>query len=94
MKISKMTEIEKQKKRARKNKKYKVRVAYRKIKRLVEYELLNATENCVYIETDIEARLATFIVMKKLESRGYKCRLKKGDWISTIFHNDRLFIDW
>lgn len=89
-----MTEIEKTKKRVRKNKKYKVRVAYKKIKRLVENALLNATENSVYIEIDVESRLATFIVMKKLESRGYKCRLKKGDWVSTIYHNDYLFIDW
>lgn len=92
--MSLMTEIEKQKKRVRKNKKYKIRSDYRKIKWLVENEILNATENYAYIETNIESRLATFIVMKKLERRGYKCRLKKGDWVSTIFHNDRLFIDW
>lgn len=89
-----MTKIEKLKKQVRKNKKYKIRSGYRRIKWLVETKISEATENSVYIEIKPEFRLSTFIVMKKLEKSGFKCGLKKGDWISTIFHNDILFIEW
>lgn len=89
-----MIKIEKLKKQVRKNKKYKIRSDYRRIKWLVEEKISAATENCTYIEIKPEFRLATFIVMKKLERSGFKCELKKGDLVSTIFHNDRLFIDW
>lgn len=90
-----MTEIEKLKKQVRKNKKYKIRSNYRRIKWLVKTKISEATENSVYIEINPELRLSTFIVMKKLERSGFKCKLKKGDWVSTImYHSDILFIEW
>lgn len=89
-----MIKIEKLKKQVRKNKKYKIRSDYKRIKYLVEAEISEATENCAYISIEPEFRLATFIVMKKLERIGFKCELKKGDYVSQIASNDRLFISW
>lgn len=88
-----MRETEKARKQVRKNRKRKVRSAYREIKKLAKVKISKAAGNFAHIKVDPEFRLATFIVMKKLERKGFKCELKTGDYVKDIFLNDRLIVD-
>ena len=89
-----MTEIEKIRKRTRENWKNKMRNGYKKFMNAIKLEISYATENSITYVADSEYRFATWLVMKKLERKGYKCDLKKGDWINSIFADDRLYINW
>ena len=90
-----MITAEKAKKRIRKNYKDRIRTAYKQIKFKAELTIENAIESNCYIEVRPELRLATFIVKKKLEDKGFVCELREDDYrTGGIFHNDRLFIYW
>ena len=75
----------------RNNYKRNIRSAYKKIKYKTELEIENAASTQCCIETDKNTRLATFILMKKLERNGFSCVLQKADF---NIPNDSLIIHW
>ena len=86
-----MITAEQARKRIRKNYKHKVRAVYKKIKREVELKINEtSTINNCYVEVDGPLRLAGFILMKKLERKGFRCELRKRAYAFT----DLLLIDW
>lgn len=81
-----MIDVEKARKRTRKNYKKEVRARYRHLMRLAKYNIKNATDNHCLIKrhrADYEA-FALWLVVKKLEANGFKCELDyyelKIDW--------------
>lgn len=80
--------------RSRKNWKREVRSKYKRIKCIAELEIENATKDNCYIEVKPELRFVTWLVMKKLERKGFTCELEKHDEYSRFFPNDVLFINW
>lgn len=86
-----MITAEQARKRVRKNYKDRVRAAYKEIKREVELEInKTSTINNCYVEIDRPLWLAGFILMKKLERKGFKCELRKRAFAFT----DLLLIYW
>lgn len=88
-----MITSEEAKKISRKNRKREYRRLYKLIKGKAEEAILSSTENDCYIEVKPELRFLTWLVMKKLERKGYVCELKRCKW-STLFLNDILSINW
>ena len=86
-------ELEKLRKRTRKNKKQFIKEKYRNIKWKVNVTIENAIENNCYIEINPDYRFMTWLVKRKLEQKGFVCELDKGDEFS-IFPNDILKINW
>ena len=92
-----MTEIEKAKKRTRKNWKKETRRKYKQFKYLAELEIENATSNYCIIKRSCgnDDYFALWLVKKKLEAKGFKCRLESGTFtFSGIFYYDKLTIKW
>ena len=89
-----MTEIEKLRKRTRKNWKRQMRSEYKRIMWKAEMTIENATKNYCTIEVREESRFATWLVSKKLEARGFKCSLDKAIFLSRYRPNDELNIEW
>lgn len=92
-----MTEVEKTRKRTRKNWKRDTRAKYRNLMSLAKLKIKNATSNHCYIERHCSKNeyFALWLVAKKLEAKGFKCELKEGEWtFSKIFYYDKLTIDW
>jgi hypothetical protein len=92
-----MTEVEKSRKRTRKNWKRDTRAKYRYLMYLAKLEIKNATTNHCYIERQRSKNdyFALWLVAKKLEAKGFKCELRKGEWtLSELFYYDKLTIDW
>ena len=84
---------EEAKKISRKNRKREYRRLYKLIKGKAEAAIFSSTENDCYIEVKQELRFLTWLVMKKLERKGYVCELKRYTW-SPLFPNDVLTISW
>lgn len=76
-------EYKKQMKRMKKRKKRKIRSVYREIRSEVECKLATTIDDYIDIKVNPEYRLATFILMKKLERKGYRCilNLDTTDWL-------------
>jgi len=89
-----MIDVDKLKKQTRKNWKREMRYAYKRIKEETEITIENATENSCCVEVKMDWRFATWLVMKKLESKGFKCEIREGHLFSRIFPNDTLVIEW
>lgn len=92
-----MTEVERIRKRTRKNWKREIRTKYRYLMSLAKSKIKNATTNHCYIERHSSKNeyFALWIVAKKLEAKGFKCELEEGKWsLSEIFYYDKLTIDW
>ena len=71
-----------QTKRVRKNRKREIRSDYRQLRSEVEHKLATAVDSPITVRVTSEYRLVTFILMKKLERKGYRCTLEinKIDW--------------
>ena len=92
-----MTEIEKAKKRTRKNWKRETRAKYNNLMYLAELEIENATSNWCRVKRKCSNGdyFALWLVKKKLEAKGFKCRLREGEFtFSGIFYYDELTIEW
>lgn len=92
-----MIEVEKIKKRTRKNWKRDTRAKYRHLMSLIKLHIKNSTSNYCYIKRHYNKKeyFVLWLLAKKLESRGFKCELEKGtDPFSSIFCYDTLIIDW
>ena len=88
-----MAEIEKAKKRTRKNWKRETRKKYKQFKHFAELEIENATSNWCRVKRDCGNNdyFALWLVKKKLEAKGFKCRLERGSFtFSGIFYYDEL----
>lgn len=68
--------------RVRRNWKRKLRSVYKEISLEVSCKLATTVDDCIDVRVSTEYRLATFILMKKLESKGYRCTLERNriDW--------------
>lgn len=92
-----MTEVEKARKRVRKNWKKETRIKYKYLMSLAKSKIKNATDNYCRVNRHYsrEEYFALWLVAKKLEAKGFKCELEKG-WLSTtgIFDYDTLLIEW
>lgn len=77
-----MLEKEIQMKRMKKRWKRKIRSVYREIRSEVECKLATTIDDYIDIKVNPEYRLAIYILMKKLERKGYRCILELGkiDW--------------
>lgn len=91
-----MTEIEKLRKRTRKNWKRETRVKYRYLMNLAKQQIKNATDNYCYVKRNYSRNeyFTLWLVAKKLEAKGFKRELEKGNPFSNIFHCDSLTIKW
>lgn len=92
-----MTEIEKLRKRTRKNWKRETRAKYKHLMYLAELEIENATSNWCRLKRSCrnDDYFALWLVKKKLEAKGFKCELEKGTFtFSGIFYYDELTIEW
>ena len=92
-----MTEIEKARKRTRKNWKRDTRAKYKHFKYLAELAIENATSNRCRVErrSGNDDYFALWLVKKKLEAKGFKCSLERGEFtFSGIFYYDELTIEW
>ena len=92
-----MIEIEKVRKRTRKNWKRETKRKYKYLMYLAKQQINNATKNYCYIKRHYsrEEYFALWLVAKKLEAKGFKCELSKGtDPVSSIFCWDTLDIEW
>lgn len=91
-----MTEIEKVRKRTRKNWKQKTKAIYRFLMKLAKQQIKNATDNYCYVKRNSSRNeyFALWLVAKKLEARGFTCDLEKGNPFSNIFYYDVLKITW
>lgn len=92
-----MTEIEKLRKRTRENWKRETRSKYWFLMDIAKQKIKNATSNYCVIERGCELGdyFALWLVSKKLEAKGFKCKLKEGEFtFSGIFYYDRLIIEW
>ena len=92
-----MTEIEKLRKRTRKNWKRETRAKYKHLMSLAKSEIKYATCSYCYIKRLCSKGeyFALWIVKKKLEAKGFKCRLEEGVWtFSGTFYYDTLTIEW
>ena len=85
-----MTEVEKARKRTKKNWKREIRRSYKQTMFKAELSIENSTNNFCTIYVNPNYTFATWIVKKKLESKGFKCDL----YYSPAFEKDELFIDW
>ena len=91
-----MTDLEKLRKRTRKNWKRETRTKYRYLMDFAKQEIENATRNSCYIERHRSKGdyFALWLVAKKLEAKGFKCRLEKGTFtFSGIFYYETLYIE-
>lgn len=91
-----MTEVEKARKRSRKNWKRETRAKYRYLMSLAKQQIKNATDNYCYVKRNCSRNeyFALWLVAKKLEAKGFKCELEKGNPFSNIFYYDDLTIEW
>lgn len=92
-----MIDIEKVRKRTRKNWKKETRSKYRHLMSLAKFHIKNATDSYCYIKRHWSKKeyFALWLVAKKLEAKGFKCELKRGEPSFTrIFDYDELTIDW
>lgn len=92
-----MTDLEKLRKRTRKNWKRETRRKYKYLKYLAELEIENATSNCCIVKRSRGNGdyFALWLVKKKLEAKGFECELEKGTFtFSGIFYYDKLYIKW
>lgn len=92
-----MTEVEKVRKRTRKNWKKDTRKKYKNLMSLAKFHIKNATDNYCYIRRHCNRKeyFALWLVSKKLEAKGFKCELNKArDPFSSIFCYDDLTINW
>ena len=92
-----MTDLEKLRKRTRKNWKRGIRTNYRYFISLAKREIEQATSNYCLIKSECENDdyFPLWIVSKKLESKGFRCKLEKGKFtFSGIFYYDKLHIYW
>lgn len=82
---------DKEKKRLHKQRKRRIKELYRLINEKAYNEINNSlNKECgFYIKT--EYQFITWLVMKKLERKGYKCKLEK-QWLNDF--NDYLYIRW
>lgn len=72
-----MTDVEKARKRTKKNYKKEVRARYKQLMRLAKYNIKNATVNHCFVKrrhSSYEA-FALWLIVKKLEAKGFKCEL-------------------
>lgn len=76
-----MTDVEKVRKRTRKNWKRETRAKYRYLMNLAKSKIKDATSNRCYIERHCSRKeyFALWLVAKKLEAKGFKCELEE-DW--------------
>lgn len=92
-----MKDLEKLRKRTRKNWKRETRAKYRYLMDFAKQEIENATYNNCYIKRHCSKGdyFALWLVKKKLERKGFKCSLEKGVFtFSGVFYYDRLYIKW
>ena len=92
-----MIEIEKLRKCTRKNWKRETRAKYRHLMSLVKFHIKNATDNYCWIKRHYSRKeyFALWLVAKKLEAKGLKCKLEKGECSFTgVFVFDELLIEW
>lgn len=92
-----MTDLEKLRKQTRKNWKREQRAKYKKLKYQAELEIENASYNYCRVRSHCSncEYFAMWIVKKKLETKGFKCSLIKGEFtFSGIFYYDELIIEW
>ena len=73
-----MLEKEIQMKRVRKNWKRKVRSVYQEVRAEVKCKLATSVDYSIDVKVSSDYRLATFILMKKLEGKGYRCTLERN----------------
>lgn len=100
--MSLLVGVSDQKKLARQTFKKKVRENYKRLKKLIKFELLSTTADDVMVDIDSSEfdshscayELALFIIMKKLKRQGYRVELRKGKEASYLFRNDRLYISF
>jgi len=89
--------IEKLRKRTRKNWKRETRAKYKRLMYFAKLTIENATSNYCYIERHCSNGdyFALWLVAKKLEAEGFKCKLERGEFtFSGIFYYDKLRIEW
>ena len=92
-----MTDLEKLRKRTRKNWKRETKTKYRYLMDIAKLEIENATSNYCRIERHCskDDYFALWLVAKKLEANGFNCELEKGTFtFSGIFYYDTLYIKW
>ena len=92
-----MFDLEKLRKQTRKNWKRETRAKYRYLMDFAKQEIENATSNSCYIERHPSKGdyFALWLVKKKLERNGFKCRLEMGKFTcSGVFYYDTLYIKW
>ena len=92
-----MFDLEKLRKRTRKNWKRETRAKYKNLMDFAKQEIENATSNSCYIKRPRSEcdYFVLWLVKKKLERSGFKCRLEKGVFtFSGIFYYDTLYIKW
>lgn len=92
-----MIDLEKLRKRTRKNWKRETRAKYRYLMNTVKLKIENATNNHCYIESHCSKGnyFALWLVAKKLEAKGFNCELREGEFtFSGAFYYDRLYIEW
>jgi len=86
-----MTDLEKLRKRTRKNWKKWIRRKYRWLKDVTELTIENAHERECSVEFKIDYRFITWLIKKKLERKGFECLLLENFCGSF---NDVLEIKW
>jgi hypothetical protein len=92
-----MTEVEKARKRTRRNWKKDTKAKYRILMYLAKQQINNATKKYCYVKRHSSRNeyFALWLVAKKLEAKGFKCELEKGEWtFSEILYYDTLTINW
>ena len=90
-------EIEKLRKRTRKNWKRETREKFYFLMDVAKHKIKNATSNYCEIERSCKLNdyFALWLVSKKLETKGFNCKLEAGTFtFSGIFYYDKLTIKW
>ena len=90
-----MTDLEKLRKRTKKNWKRETRKKYRYLMDIAKLEIENATKNHCSIKSHCSKGnyFALWLVAKKLEAKGFNCELEKGEFtFSGAFYYDRLYM--
>jgi len=89
-----MTDLKKLRKRNKKNWKREQKAKYRRLMSLAKLIIENASDYYCYLKSPCkdDDYFALWLVAKKLEAKGFKCRLKI--LFSSIFNYDELRISW